>query len=148
MSLTAWKQQVIRPVLKHVWIEMAARHLHFWKTLWPLHKTVFSIGTVHTQEETVILAQTGTTVTLWYQVYYQYYTSVNYLILYISKYHKLLSWYLSYVETCSDGIENQDEVGVDCGGRCVKCGKCILWWIKIKRLILNRLPSYFWRRCP
>ena len=32
--------------------------------------------------------------------------------------------------TCSDGIKNQDEKGVDCGGRCLmyggkKCGKKI-----------------------
>ena len=25
-------------------------------------------------------------------------------------------------ETCEDGIRNQDESGVDCGGRCEKCG--------------------------
>ena len=24
-------------------------------------------------------------------------------------------------ETCSDGIQNQDETGIDCGGQCKEC---------------------------
>lgn len=27
-------------------------------------------------------------------------------------------------ETCSDGIQNQDETGVDCGGECTACASC------------------------
>lgn len=30
----------------------------------------------------------------------------------------------TYVPTCSDGIRNQGEVGVDCGGPCPPCGTC------------------------
>eukprot|EP00051_Salpingoeca_urceolata_P033179 m.19389 g.19389 ORF g.19389 m.19389 type:complete len:1907 (+) comp5931_c0_seq1:735-6455(+) len=28
------------------------------------------------------------------------------------------------VETCSDGIKNQGETGIDCGGQCSACGSC------------------------
>ena len=31
------------------------------------------------------------------------------------------------LETCHDGIQNQDEAGIDCGGRCPNvCGKSII----------------------
>ena len=26
-------------------------------------------------------------------------------------------------ETCEDGIQNQNELGIDCGGDCVACGR-------------------------
>ena len=29
--------------------------------------------------------------------------------------------YLRPIETCSDNIQNQDEIGVDCGGSCISC---------------------------
>ena len=35
-------------------------------------------------------------------------------------------WYLLFcflvAETCNDGIQNQGEDGVDCGGPCANCG--------------------------
>ena len=27
-------------------------------------------------------------------------------------------------ETCTDGIQNQDETGIDCGGKCIECFDC------------------------
>ena len=30
-------------------------------------------------------------------------------------------------ETCADGIQNQGEDGIDCGGPCSPCGKKLLY---------------------
>ena len=36
-------------------------------------------------------------------------------------------WFsMNYLETCKDGIKNQDEVGIDCGGSCPElCGNLL-----------------------
>ena len=36
---------------------------------------------------------------------------------------RLIIGLIIFLETCMDGIKNQDELFVDCGGSCPACGK-------------------------
>ena len=55
--------------------------------------------------------------------------------------HKTLYQFLYRIETCYDGVWNQDELGIDCGGPCSSGGK------NIKLLLRKEIILYSPPRC-
>ena len=51
------------------------------------------------------------------------------------------------LETCNDGIQNQDEAGTDCGGSCPNgCGKSIIVWEQFVTINTSTINTIYYIR--